>query len=42
MKLIALVVLAMPDPFVAVGDHYDRFEQVSDAEVIAALDREAA
>jgi len=38
----ALVVLATPDPFVAVGDHYDRFEQVSDAEVIAALDREAA
>jgi putative phosphoribosyl transferase len=33
-----VVCLAQPDPFNAVGQHYDDFHQVDDAEVIAALD----
>ncbi len=33
-----LVCLATPQPFFAVGEHYARFDQVDDAEVIAALD----
>jgi putative phosphoribosyl transferase len=33
-----LVCLATPQPFFAVGEHYVRFDQVDDAEVIAALD----
>lgn len=32
------VCLAMPRPFRSVGEHYQDFRQVSDAEVIAALD----
>jgi predicted phosphoribosyltransferase len=31
-----------PEPFMAVGLHYDRFDQVSDEEVIAYLKRAAA
>lgn len=34
-----LVVLATPDPFIAVGLYYQRFEQVTDAEVIDYLER---
>lgn len=34
-----IVVLETPRPFYAVGAHYTRFEQVSDAEVVAALER---
>jgi putative phosphoribosyl transferase len=37
-----LVVLMTPEPFMAVGLHYDRFDQVSDEEVIAYLKRAAA
>ncbi len=33
-----VVVLAMPDPFIAVGAHYRDFRQLDDAEVIALLD----
>jgi putative phosphoribosyl transferase len=33
-----LVCLAEPDPFHAIGLHYDDFHQVSDDEVLAALD----
>ena len=33
-----VVCLATPDPFFAVGEHYLRFHQVGDQEVIAALD----
>jgi putative phosphoribosyl transferase len=33
-----LVCLAEPDPFRAIGLHYEDFEQVSDEAVIAALD----
>jgi putative phosphoribosyl transferase len=33
-----VVCLAQPFPFHAVGEHYDRFDQVDDAEVIAAMD----
>ena len=32
-----LVVLATPEPFYAVGQWYERFDQVSDDEVVAAL-----
>jgi predicted phosphoribosyltransferase len=32
-----VVVLAMPEPFLAVGHHYGRFDQVSDAEVARIL-----
>jgi putative phosphoribosyl transferase len=32
-----LVVLATPSPFFAVGQWYDRFDQLSDEEVRAAL-----
>jgi putative phosphoribosyl transferase len=35
----SLVVLMTPEPFMAVGLHYDRFDQVSDEEVIAYLKR---
>jgi putative phosphoribosyl transferase len=34
-----MVVLATPDPFVAVGEWYRRFDQTSDDEVVAALAR---
>ncbi|MEM4297455.1 MAG: phosphoribosyltransferase [Nitrososphaerota archaeon] len=34
-----LAVLAMPDPFWAVGNHYADFSQVSDREVVDYLDR---
>jgi putative phosphoribosyl transferase len=34
-----IVVLATPEPFLAVGEWYDRFDQTSDAEVIASLAR---
>lgn len=34
-----LVCLATPEPFVAVGIHYDDFHQVSDEEVIALLEQ---
>jgi putative phosphoribosyl transferase len=37
-----LVVLMTPEPFMAVGLHYDRFDQVTDEEVIAYLKRAAA
>jgi putative phosphoribosyl transferase len=33
-----LVVLAAPDPFLAVGMHYQQFSQVGDAEVIRYLE----
>jgi putative phosphoribosyl transferase len=33
-----IVCLAEPDPFRAIGLHYQDFMQVSDAEVIAALE----
>jgi putative phosphoribosyl transferase len=36
-----VVCLAEPDPFRAIGLHYDDFHQVSDDEVIAALDAAA-
>lgn len=36
-----VVCLAEPSPFVAVGRHYVDFDQVSDAEVLSALDRAA-
>jgi putative phosphoribosyl transferase len=36
-----IVCLAEPDPFRAIGLHYDDFHQVSDDEVIAALDAAA-
>ncbi|HYU57471.1 MAG TPA: phosphoribosyltransferase family protein, partial [Actinomycetota bacterium] len=36
-----LVVLATPDPFYAVGQWYQDFEQVSDEEVARILDRAA-
>jgi putative phosphoribosyl transferase len=36
-----IVCLAEPDPFRAIGLHYDDFHQVSDEEVIAALDAAA-
>jgi putative phosphoribosyl transferase len=32
-----VVCLAMPEPFIAVGDHYRNFNQTSDAEVVATL-----
>jgi putative phosphoribosyl transferase len=32
-----LVVLAMPDPFIAVGHYYETFAQVDDAQVLAYL-----
>jgi putative phosphoribosyl transferase len=32
-----VVCLAQPDPFYAIGLHYQRFEQVEDAEVISLL-----
>jgi putative phosphoribosyl transferase len=32
-----VVCLATPDPFVAVGDHYARFDQLSDDEVVRLL-----
>jgi putative phosphoribosyl transferase len=35
----ALVVLAMPEPFRAIGLHYDDFHQLSDEEVIETMDR---
>ena len=38
----ALVVLSVPASFLAVGDHYERFGQVGDDEVLAAIGREAA
>lgn len=38
----AVVVLETPALFLAVGDHYERFEQVGDDEVLAALGRAAA
>ena len=34
-----IVVLATPDPFLAVGEWYRRFDQTSDVEVVAALAR---
>jgi putative phosphoribosyl transferase len=34
-----IVVLATPDPFMAVGEWYRRFDQTSDDEVVAALAR---
>jgi putative phosphoribosyl transferase len=37
-----IVCLAEPSPFRAIGLHYDDFHQVSDEEVIAALDAAAA
>jgi putative phosphoribosyl transferase len=37
-----VVVLAAPDPFHAVGEWYERFEQTSDDEVVAALERAGA
>ena len=33
-----VVVLATPEPFIAVGRFYQRFEQVTDEQVIAALE----
>jgi len=33
-----IVCLAMPEPFYAVGAHYDDFSQTSDAEVIELLE----
>lgn len=36
-----VVCLAEPSPFVAVGRHYVEFDQVSDVEVLSALDRAA-
>jgi predicted phosphoribosyltransferase len=36
-----VVALATPEPFFAVGQWYDDFEQVSDGEVVAALERAA-
>lgn len=36
-----VVVLAAPEPFFAVGEWYRRFDQTSDAEVVAALARAA-
>ncbi len=36
-----VVVLAAPEPFHAVGEWYLRFEQTTDAEVVAALERAA-
>lgn len=38
----ATVVLAMPDPFIAVGAHYTAFPQTTDAEVVALLSAAAA
>lgn len=37
-----LVVLATPDPFIAVGMHYESFGQVSDGEVVRLLAEAAA
>lgn len=37
-----LVVLATPEPFFAVGNHYMDFRQVTDEEVVEYLDRAAA
>lgn len=37
-----LVILATPEPFFAVGQWYEDFEQVSDEEVVAALARSGA
>jgi len=37
-----LICLAEPEPFRAIGMHYDDFHQVSDDEVLAALDDAAA
>jgi predicted phosphoribosyltransferase len=34
-----IVVLATPEPFLAVGERYRRFEQTSDEEVVQALAR---
>jgi predicted phosphoribosyltransferase len=34
-----VVCLAQPDPFYAIGLHYQRFEQVADAEVISLLEQ---
>jgi predicted phosphoribosyltransferase len=34
-----VVCLAQPDPFYAIGLHYERFEQVEDAEVISLLEQ---
>ena len=34
-----LVVLATPEPFMAVGEWYDVFDQTSDDEVVEALAR---
>jgi putative phosphoribosyl transferase len=36
-----IVVLRSPEPFVAVGEWYRRFDQTTDAEVVAALGRKA-
>lgn len=36
-----VICLSTPDPFWAVGQHYAEFPQVSDAEVVAALSRDA-
>ncbi|MFP5397946.1 MAG: hypothetical protein ACLGIT_06430, partial [Gammaproteobacteria bacterium] len=37
-----LVCLAQPEPFHAIGLHYDDFHQLDDAEVLADLDALAA
>lgn len=37
-----VVTLATPEPFYAVGEWYRRFGQASDADVVAALDRDGA
>ena len=37
----ALVVLSVPEPFAAVGNHYASFQQVSDEEVVRCLPRRA-
>jgi putative phosphoribosyl transferase len=34
-----LVILAMPEPFRAIGLHYEDFHQLEDAEVLAILER---
>jgi putative phosphoribosyl transferase len=33
-----IICLTTPDPFIAVGNHYERFEQTSDEEVIALVE----
>jgi putative phosphoribosyl transferase len=36
-----VICLSSPDPFIAVGNHYENFDQTTDAEVIELLRRAA-